>query len=87
LATDLENFISRASALEKRGMMAMFSSEFKALQRDLEKASLQLRTERMAAAKAGLRPPYCPSGKAGLSTSELLAHLRAFHLRSGRAWS
>jgi hypothetical protein len=76
-AMDVAAFLHKADALEKKGMMALFSSDYKLLKGEVEAASGQLRAERLAAEKAGRRPAYCPGRAAGgLNSNELLAHLR-----------
>jgi hypothetical protein len=76
-AMNLQQFVEKADAVEKKGMMALFSSDYKALKREIEASSLQLRAERLAAVKASRRPAYCPTGKGGMDVEELLAHFRA----------
>jgi hypothetical protein len=75
-AMNVAAFLEKASALEKKGMMALFSSDYKLLKGEVETASTQLRAERVAAQKAGKQPAYCPPPKSGLSPQELLAQLR-----------
>jgi hypothetical protein len=76
-AMDVATFLAKAGALEKKGMMALFSSDYKALKGEVEAAGAQLRAERMAAQKGGRKPAYCPPAKSGLDSKELLAHFRA----------
>jgi hypothetical protein len=76
-AMDIATFLRKADALEKKGMTAMFSSDFKLLKKEVEASSLALRAERLAAPKAGRRPAYCPPPKSGLNSDEILAHFRA----------
>lgn len=76
-AMNVADFLTRADKLEKRGMMALFSSDYKALKAEVQIASGQLRAERLAAVKAGRKPAYCPPEKSALSPKELLDHLRA----------
>ena len=75
-AMNIATFLQKADALEKKGMMALFSSDYKLLKGEVEAASSQLRTERIAAQKAGKKPAYCPPAKGGLGPQELLAQLR-----------
>jgi hypothetical protein len=75
-AMNVADFLQRAEALEQRGMMAVFSSDYKALKAEVQTASGQLRAERLAAQKAGRKPAYCPPPKGGLTPKELLAHFR-----------
>jgi len=77
-AMNVATFLAKADALEKKGMMALFSSDYKALKAEAEAAGGQLRAERLAAQKAGRKPAYCPTTKPDMvSAKELLAHLRA----------
>ena len=75
-AMNVAVFLERATALEKKGMRAIFSSDLKVLKGEVETASTQLRAERIAAQKAGKAPAYCPPAKSGMSPQELLAQLR-----------
>jgi hypothetical protein len=75
-AMDIATFLRKADALEKKGMTAMFSSDFKLLKKEVETSSLALRAERLAAPKAGRRPAYCPPPKSGLNSDEILAYFR-----------
>ena len=75
-AMNVAVFLEKASVLEKRGPMALFSSDYKLLKGEVKTASEQLRGERLAARKAGRRPAYCPPEKNALTASELLAQLR-----------
>ena len=76
-AMDVAIFLQKAEVLEKKGMMALFSSDFKVLKKEIQSASGQLRSERLAAQKAGRKPAFCPPAKGGsLNPNELLAHMR-----------
>lgn len=75
-ASELDDFLVKATALEKKGALAVFSGDFKPLKNQFERVSLQLRRERLAAVAAGQRPAYCPPAKSSLSPKELLAYLR-----------
>jgi hypothetical protein len=71
-------FLEKAERLERRGAMAMFSSDLGALKTEVKAASESLRAERVAAERAGRRPAYCPSdGRATLTPREILDHFRA----------
>jgi hypothetical protein len=76
-AMDVATFVTKADALEKKGMMALFSSDYKLLKREVETAAGQLRAERGAAQKAKRPMAYCPPAKSGLGAKELLTHFRA----------
>lgn len=75
-AMDVATFLNKADVLEKKGMRALFSSDFKLLKGEVERASAALRAERLVAEKAGRKGAYCPTKKSGLSTRELLASFR-----------
>ncbi|MBV8686306.1 MAG: hypothetical protein JOZ90_09750 [Alphaproteobacteria bacterium] len=71
-------FLQKADALQAKGMMALFSSDYKALKAEVQRATDALRKERIAAKAAGRPQAYCPpAGKASLNSSELLASFRA----------
>ena len=76
-AMDVATFVTKADALEKKGMMALFSSDYKLLKGEIERASAQLRAERTAAQKAKRPMAYCPPAKSGLDVKELLANFRS----------
>lgn len=70
-------FLPKAEALNKKGAMALFSSDLGVIKKQFATAGQQLRVERVAALKAGAKPAYCPPAKGNFNTDELLAHLRA----------
>src|SRR5688500_14469978 len=76
-AMSVAAFLQKADALEKEGMRAMFSSDFRMLKREVETAVTALRAERLAAERAGRRGAYCPTRKAGLTSRDILAGFRA----------
>lgn len=76
-AMNVADFLQKATALEKKGMMALFSSDMKLLKKEVETAAGELRAERLAAPQAGKKAAFCPPQKgASLNSGELLAHLR-----------
>jgi hypothetical protein len=75
-AMNVAVFLEKADVLEKKGMMALFSSDYKILKGEVQTASGELRSERIAAQKAGRTPAYCPPEKGGLTPKELLTQLR-----------
>ena len=76
-AMPVSTFLQKADALQAKGMMALFSSDYKLLKGEVERNSAELRTERLAAKAAGRRPAYCPpEAQGGINSDELL---RAFH--------
>ena len=76
-AMNLAEFLQKADRLEKKGMTAMFSSDFRLLKSEIQTASQALRAERLAAERGGRRGAYCPPAKSDFSTNELLAYFRA----------
>ncbi|MEA3061651.1 MAG: hypothetical protein QOJ94_1432 [Sphingomonadales bacterium] len=70
-------FLQKAEALQAKGMLALFASDYKSLKAEVTNASAQLRAERLAARAAGRRPAYCPPQDQGsLDSNELLAAFR-----------
>lgn len=77
-AMPLPQFLAKATALEKKGAMALFSGDLKLLKKEITGSAGQLRAERMAAQKAGRKPAYCPPDKGGsIDSKQLLAHFRS----------
>ena len=77
-----EVYHQRASALMKKGPMALFSrGEIKALMEEGQKAGLKSREQRLAAVKAGGKPRSCPpEGKQSMSPDEFMKRLSAIPL-------
>ncbi|HEX8214506.1 MAG TPA: hypothetical protein VF582_03430 [Allosphingosinicella sp.] len=74
----LNQFLARATALEKKGPMALFSSDMGRLKKEMQNSGLALRDERRAAVRAGSKPAFCPPAKqAGFSPREILGHFRS----------
>src|SRR5687768_7048868 len=76
-AMNVAAFLHKADALEKKGMRAMFSSDYRLLKNEVVTASAALRAERLAAERAGRHGTYCPPKKSGLTSREILASFRA----------
>lgn len=74
-----EVFHKRASALAKKGPMALFSrGEIKALMTEGQAAGQRARDIRLATLKAGGKPRSCPpEGKQSMSTDEFMRRLSA----------
>lgn len=72
-------FLAKAEALQKKGAMALFSSDIGKLKGEIVNSGKQLREERLSAEKAGRKPATCapPRGKASIGSNELLAHFRS----------
>jgi hypothetical protein len=76
-AMPLPVFLQKAEALEKKGMLALFSSDLGLLKNEVHAATEALRAERLAARAAGRAQAYCPPRDSGSMTSDaLLAALR-----------
>ena len=77
-AMPLSQCLDKANALEKKGPLALLSSDLKLLKKEMAGASAALRAERLAAQKSGRKPAYCPPAKqAGMGVDEILGHFRA----------
>ncbi len=76
-AMDVATFVAKADALEKKGMTALFSSDYNLLKSEVQTAAEQLKAERAAAQKAKRPMAYCPPPKSGLTPKEILSHFRA----------
>ena len=73
-----ETFFQKAQALQRKGMMAMFSSDVKKLMKEAKAAGETARAERLAAAKANQKPRYCPpAGSQRLGSDEFMQRLGA----------
>jgi len=74
-----EQFYQRATALQKKGMFALFSSgEIKALTNEAQAAGAQAAEKRRVAIKAGQQPRFCPPpGPATMKDKEFMARLGA----------
>jgi hypothetical protein len=72
-------FLAKAEALQKKGAMALFSSDIGRLKGEIQGSGKQLRDEQLAARKAGRKPTFCPpeKGKGSINSNELLAHFNA----------
>ena len=72
-----EQFYQRATALQKKGMLAIFSlGEIKALTSEAQAAAAQTAEKRRAAIKAGQQPRFCPPpGPATMKDKEFMARL------------
>ena len=73
----VSQFLAKAEALQKKGAMALFSSDIGLLKREIQNSAKQLRTEQVAAQKAGRKTSTCMPAKASMNSNELLAHFRS----------
>lgn len=74
-----QTFYQRATTLQKKGVMAVFSSgEIKALMDEGKAAGAKARQQRLADVAAGRKARYCPpSDVNGMNSNEFLARLGA----------
>ena len=73
-----EVFHAKAVALQNKGPMAIFSGDVKLLMNEGKAAGQHARELRIAAAKAGQKPRYCPpEGKQSMNSNEFMARLGA----------
>ena len=74
-----EQFHRRATALQHKGMLAIFSSgEIKALTHEAQAAGARAAENRRAALKAGQAPRFCPpKGEVAIDDKEFMARLSA----------
>ena len=73
-----EQFHSRAAALQKKGVLALFSGgEIKALTAEAKAAGRRAGEIRKAAVKASQAPRYCPPATVTMSDKEFMASLSA----------
>lgn len=75
-AMDVATFLAKADGLQKKGMLALMSSDYKLLKAEIETNANALRAERLAAERARRRPAYCPPAKQSLNSDEILAAFR-----------
>ena len=76
-AMDVATFLVKADALQKKGVMALMSSDYKLLKSEIETNGAALRAERLAAERARRKPAYCPPAKQSLTSGEILAAFRS----------
>ena len=76
-AMNAEIFHQRASKLQKKGAMAIFSrGEIKALMKEGQAAGQGARERRLAAVRAGAKPRYCPpEGPGKMDSDEFMKRL------------
>ena len=74
-----EVFYKRATALQKKGALAMFSmGEVKALMNEGKASAQRAREQRLAAVKSGSKPRYCPpEGRGSMTSDEFMRRLSA----------
>jgi hypothetical protein len=73
-----ETFFQKATALQRKGMMALFSSDVKKLMKEAKAAGETARAQRLAALKSQQQPRYCPPpGSQRLGSDEFMQRLGA----------
>jgi hypothetical protein len=71
-------FHQRATALEKKGMLALFSGDLKALMKEGKAAGAKARQQRLAAVAAGQKPRFCPPDQpVSITSNEFMSRLSA----------
>jgi hypothetical protein len=73
-----ESFFQRASALQRKGPFALFSSDVSALMAEGKAAGQKSRQQRQAAIAAGEKPRFCPpTDKVRIGSDEFMQRLEA----------
>ena len=73
-----ETFHQRATKLQKKGAMAIFSrGEIKALMKEGQAAAKRAREQRLATLKAGGKPRSCPPEGSRMGSDEFMKRLAA----------
>lgn len=76
-AMDVGTFIAKADGLQKKGMLALFSSDYRLLKGEIEGDMRQIAADARAAKAAGRPKAVCPpGGRATLDSDEILASFR-----------
>ena len=73
----VSTFLSKVEALQKKGAMALFSSDVGLLKKEGMTAGKAIRAEQIAALKAGRKPTMCMPKGAGINSNEVIAHFRS----------
>ncbi len=77
-AMSVQMFLAKAEALQKRGPLALFSSDMKLLRNQITGDALELRNERLAAQAAGRAAAFCPpEGGIKLTDRDIVAAMEA----------
>lgn len=77
-AMPVATFLAKADALEKKGAMALFSSDLELLERQIKSDAAALRAANKAAAAAGKPKAYCtPAAGVKMSNRDILGAMRA----------
>lgn len=77
-AMPVSTFLTKATALQKKGPLALFSGDLKLLMRQIKTDAAQIRDERLAAKAAGRPTGFCPpEGGTKLSDKDILSAMQA----------
>ncbi len=77
-AMPVSTFLTKATALQKKGPLAMFSGDLKLLMNQVKADAAQLRSERLAAVAAKRPPAFCPPpAGAKLSDKDIMSAMQA----------
>ena len=78
LAMPVATFLTKADALQRKGPMALFSSDLKLLTNQIKRDAGELRAENKAAEAAGRRKSYCaPAGGVKLTNRDIIGAMNA----------
>ena len=78
LAMPVATFLSKADALQRKGPMALFSSDLKLLTNQIKRDAGELRAENKAAEAAGRQKSYCaPAGGVKLTNRDIMGAMNA----------
>jgi len=75
-AMNADVFYTKAVALEKKGVTALFSKDLKLLKAEMQVAGKAVKAENDAAKKKG-KPIICPPKKSNMGPKQLIAEFRA----------
>lgn len=70
-------FIAKAEALQAKGALALFSSDYGQLKAEVTGAAQMFRRQIKVEAAAG-RPSACPPERAALTSDDILTHMRSY---------
>lgn len=77
-AMSVDIFLAKAQALKKKGPLALFSGDLKLLTNQVKSDAGEIRTDRLAAEKAGKRGNHCPpAAGVKMSDKDVLAAMEA----------
>lgn len=73
-------FITKATALEKQGPLALMSSDLRLLKAEMTGAGAFYRAQLAADKNAGRAPHSCPPAKGSvkMNSNEIMAHMRSY---------